>query len=116
MEAERSKDGQQLRCNLCSTVIVRYMQAVTFGRLTATTLQPAQHIYCPVYASCHVRKIDSNYVAACAVHLLSGICKRSRCDRTFITIDTGQQVPFTGTNHTVSYPTTGCVNDCDALR
>jgi len=44
--------------------------------------------------------MDNNYVAACAAQLLSGICKLSRCDRTFIRTDTAQQVLFTGKNHT----------------
>ena len=60
--------------------------------------------------------MDSNYIAACAAHLLSGICKLSRCDRTFIRTNTAQQVLFTGKNHTVKYPTTGSANDSDALR
>jgi hypothetical protein len=60
--------------------------------------------------------MESNYVAACAAQLLSGIYKLSRCDGTFTTTDTAQQVLFTGKTHTVNYPTNGFANDSDALR
>jgi hypothetical protein len=62
------------------------------------------------------QKMDSNYVAACEAQLSSGMCKLSRCDRTFIRKVTAQQVLFTGKNHTVSYQTSGSGNDSYALR
>jgi hypothetical protein len=59
--------------------------------------------------------MGSNYVAACAAQLLSGIFKLSRSARTFIRTDTAQQVLFTGKNRNVNCPTAGSANDSVAL-